>query len=178
MTRTKSILKFEIISTIFIIILGFILHFTFELSNQNPLIGTFSAVNESIWEHLKLLFFPMTITTIVGYFYFQGEVSNYLCTKTKGILLALAWIIIFYYTYSGILGTNIAIIDIGSFVVATILGEFYTYQKINLTTSCNKSIFILILLLLSACFIIFTFSPPHIGIFQDPSTKLFGIHNQ
>lgn len=43
---------------IFISILGVLLHFTYEWSGDNPAVGLFSAVNESTWEHLKLIFFP------------------------------------------------------------------------------------------------------------------------
>ena len=71
MENRNKILIFQIVSTIFIIILGTILHFTFKWSNKNPLVGSFSAVNESTWEHLKLLFFPMLITTIIGYFLYR-----------------------------------------------------------------------------------------------------------
>ena len=59
MKNQSKIFKFEVFSIIFVFILGTLLHFAFEWSNQNALIGTFSAVNESTWEHLKLLFFPM-----------------------------------------------------------------------------------------------------------------------
>lgn len=58
--------KWQIIVIIFCLILGTFLHFTYELSNFNPVIGLFSAVNESVWEHLKLLVFPMTLMSIVG----------------------------------------------------------------------------------------------------------------
>ena len=53
----KQIIKFQIISTIFIFIFGTILHFTYEWSGENTIVGLFSATNESTWEHLKLLFF-------------------------------------------------------------------------------------------------------------------------
>ena len=76
MTKKSSILKFEIISAIFMLVVGTLLHFTFGWSNNNPLIGTFSAVNESTWEHLKLLFFPMLISTIIGYFYKWKVIPN------------------------------------------------------------------------------------------------------
>ena len=59
MLKKNSILIFEIISSIFIMILGTLLHFTFKWSNNNVLVGTFSAINESTWEHLKLIFFPI-----------------------------------------------------------------------------------------------------------------------
>jgi len=170
-----SILKFEILSTIFISMLGTLLHFTFEWSNNNPLVGIFSAVNESTWEHLKLLFFPMSITTIIGHFYYKDTIPNYLCSKTKGIIIALLFIIIFFYTYTGVIGENIAILNIGSFFISVILGEYYTYKKIKNNSPCNNLIAIIILLILCICFILFTFFPPHIGLFLDPVTNKFGI---
>ena len=59
----------QIITAIIWIILGILLHFTYEWSGDKIIVGLFSAINESTWEHLKLLFFPMVITIIVGYFY-------------------------------------------------------------------------------------------------------------
>ena len=61
----------QIMTAIIGIILGTIFHFTYEWSGKKVIIGLFSAVNESTWEHLKLLFFPMLITTFIGYFFFN-----------------------------------------------------------------------------------------------------------
>jgi hypothetical protein len=175
MKKQVSILKLEILSGIFVMILGTLLHFTYEWSNNNLFVGVFSAVNESTWEHLKLLFFPMLISTIIGYFYTKNSVSNYLCAKTKGILAALLFIIIFFYTYVGIIGTNFAILDIASFFVAVILSEYISYKKIKSKSPCNNLVSSIILLILLICFIVFTFFTPHIGLFKDPVTNMFGI---
>ena len=184
MPEKNSILKFEIISTIFIMIVGTLLHFTFGWSNNNPLVGTFSAVNESTWEHLKLVFFPMLCMTIIGYFYnksvkgfsYKGKViPNYLCAKVLGIILAMSFVVIFFYTYVGIIGTNFAIVDIGSFFIAVGLGQYVAYQKMQSTSSCSNVIPIIILLVLCSCFLIFTFFPLHIALFEDPIIGSFGI---
>lgn len=175
MKKQISILKFEIISTIFILVLGFILHFTYDWSGDNPIVGIFSAVNESVWEHLKLLFFPMLITGIVGSLYYKEAIPNYLCVKTKGILLGLVFIVVFFYTYTGVLGTNLAFLDIGSFFVAVLLGEYYTYYLINSFDSCNNIVAIIILFVLSLMFLLFTFFPPSIGIFTVPVSCFFTI---
>lgn len=174
MIKKDSILKFEILSTIFIIILGVILHFTYEWSNNNYFVGTFSAVNESTWEHLKLVFFPMLITTIIGHFIFSKDFKNYLCAKTQGILLAMSFIVIFFYTYTGIIGTNFAILDIGSFFVAVILGQFHAYKIIENGISSNNKISLIILIVLLLCFVMFTFYPPEIGVFKDSVTGSYG----
>ena len=99
----NKIKKIQIFSIIFTFILGTLLHFTYKLSGNNQLVGVFSAVNESTWEHLKLVFFPMLLTIIIGYFYLGKDVKNYVYSKTIGIIVSMSFIIVFFYTYSGIL---------------------------------------------------------------------------
>lgn len=175
MKNKKSILKFQIFSTIFTMILGTLLHFTFEWSNYNSFIALFSAVNESTWEHLKLLFFPMLLATIIGYFFIGKNIPNFICAKLIGILTAISFTIIFFYTYTGIIGNNFAFIDISIFFVAVLLGEYVTYKFLLSDFSCNKKISILILALLLIFFTVFTYIPPKIGLFKDPVKNSFGI---
>ena len=174
MNNKIKLKTFEIISTIFIIVSGILLHFLYDWSNNNTVVGIFSAINESTWEHLKILFFPMLITIIIGSYYYK-DVDNYLCSKTKGLILSLLFIVISFYTYTGIIGTNFASINILIFILAVIIGEIYTYKKINNDSSCSsiKSLIILIFLILS--FIVFTFRPPHIGLFKAPVNGTYGM---
>lgn len=174
----KKILRFQIFSVIFTWILGTILHFLYEWSGDNKIIASFSAVNESTWEHLKLVFFPMLITTIVGFLVIGKDNKKFWCAKTIGIILAMSFIIVFFYTYTGIIGTNFAILDIGSFFVAVILGEYVAYKIITndeYKLKCNKRIAVIGLICILLCFIIFTYLPPHIGLFKDPISNGYGI---
>lgn len=171
----NKLLKFQVFSTIFGIVLGTLLHFTFEWFGNNEIIGAFSSINESTWEHLKLAFFPMLITAIIGTFIFQNDHSNFLCAKTIGLITAIGFITGFFYTYTGILGRNIAIIDISSFIIAIILGEYVSYRLIISNYKCNNTFAIITLLILAFCFIFFTYNPPKIALFQDPITGLYGI---
>ena len=173
MNRIK---KYQIFSIVFTFVLGTILHFTYDWLGKNPVVGAFSAVNESTWEHLKLLFFPMTITTIMGWFILKKEYPNFLCSKTLGIIIAIAFTIIFFYTYTGILGRNVAFIDISSFFIATMLGEVASYLLIINKFKCNNKIAIAILVILFICFIAFTYYTPPIGLFRDPITGQYGIN--
>lgn len=68
--NTNKVLKFQYFSVFYAIFLGTILHFTYELSKNNALVGAFSSINESTWEHLKLAFFPMVTTAVIRFFYF------------------------------------------------------------------------------------------------------------
>lgn len=170
-----KIKNYQIVSAISACILGTLLHFTFELCGKNMIVASFSAINESVWEHLKLVFFPMLLTTIIGYFYIGRNTPNFLCSKTLGILASISFIIIFFYTYTGILGKSIVFIDIASFFVAVILGEYLTYKLITSNFKCNNILALIILITLLICFIGFTYFTPHIGIFKDPVTNKYGI---
>ena len=170
-----SIKNFQIFSAIFVMILGTLLHFTYEWSEGNLLVASFSAVNESTWEHLKLLFYPMLLTTIIGYFYFSKTKHNFLCANTIGILTAVSFTTVFFYTYTGIIGTNFAFLDIGSFFIAVIFGEFVIYKLLLSNFSCNKKTAFIVLLVLLLCFILFTYATPEIWLFRDPVSNEFGI---
>lgn len=171
-----KIKNYQIFSAIFAIILGTLLHFTFEWLGENSIVGAFSSINESTWEHLKLAFYPMLITTIIGTFKFKNQ-PNFLCSKTIGIITAISFITIFFYTYTGILGRNIAIIDISSFIIAVILGEYVSYRLMKSNYKYNNTLAIIILIALTFCFIFFTYYPPKIALFQDPLTGNFGLRN-
>lgn len=147
------------------------MHFTFEWSGENNIIAAFSSINESTWEHLKLLFYPMLIMTVIGYFYFGNTIKNFLCAKLLGILYSISFIIIFFYTYTGIIGINFAVLDIGSFFVAAFIGEYVSFKKMFTFNMCNKFIAIIVLSILLLAFIIFTYFPPKINLFKNPLVK-------
>ena len=170
-----KIRNYQIASAIFACIAGTLLHFTYKFFGENNFVALFSAVNESVWEHLKLLFFPMLLTTIIGYFYIGKNVPNFLCSKLIGIIISMLFIIIFFYTYTGIIGKSIVFIDIASFFVAVILGEYLSYKLMINNFECNNILATIILSVILIGFIIFTYFTPKIEIFRDPVTNQYGI---
>ena len=178
MSNVKKILKFEIFSIIFVSILGTLLHFAYEWSNYNIIVSAFSSINESTWEHLKLLFYPMLITTIIGYFYLGNEVSGFLCARVYAIITSMLFVVIFFYTYTGILGTNISFLNIAIFFISVIIGEYVSYRLMINNSNCNNVKAIASLGLLLFFFVFFTFFPPKIGLFQAPLTNMYGIVNK
>ena len=66
---------------------GTLLHFVYEWTNS-LWVSPFSGVNESTWEHMKLLFWPMLIFAIFESFFFK-DYESFWCIKLKGILLGL-----------------------------------------------------------------------------------------
>lgn len=175
MKYNKNFSKFQIFSTIFSLISGVLLHFAYKWSYNNTFVGLFSAVNESTWEHLKLIFFPMLITGIIGYYIFKNDFPSYICSKTIGIIFSMLFTIIFFYTYAGVIGTNYDFLNIATFIIAVVLGEYTTYILTSNHIDCDKSSCIIILILLTSAFLIFTFNPPKINLFKSPIDNSYGI---
>ncbi len=173
----KSISLWQFIGFIFTGIAGTLFHFMYDWSNQNFLVALFSAINESIWEHMKLLFFPMFLFAIIESHFFNKQYENFWCSKLIGILLGILLIPILYYTYTGIFGVSIDWINITIFFSASATTYFLETRllKQQNTICLSPQATLIILCLLALIFVIFTFVPPHIPLFQDPVTKLYGI---
>ena len=117
----------------------------------------------------------MLISTIIGHFLFNKIAPNFLCAKTLGILISISFTVIFFYTSGGIIGKNIAFLNILIFYVAVILSEYVSYKFIIHTSKYNKTFALVILITLFICFILFTYITTQIGLFKDPITSNYGI---
>ena len=178
--KKSKLIKAQLIAILFSLILGTLLHFTYEWSGKNLFVGSFSAVNESVWEHLKLVFYPMLIATIIEYFFVKDVANNYIEAKAIGIFTAMAFIVVTFFTYSGIIGTSIIVIDILIFILSIILGEYVVYRLMKRrdeSTVTTESLAIIILAFLLLCFVIFTYLPPEVNLFRDVTTGVYGIGN-
>ncbi|MEM0445760.1 MAG: DUF6512 family protein [Nitrososphaerota archaeon] len=170
------VLRLELIGIAFITVLGSALHFTYELSGYNPLVGVFSAVNESVWEHLKLSFWPAMLYAAVEHRFLGRTVGNFHAAKGLGILVMPFTIVGLFYLYTAFLEENL-LIDILIFVVAVAVGQLTSY-RLMLWRPIPKAYqisLITALAILSALFTVFTFLPPRLPIFMDPVSGGYGV---
>jgi hypothetical protein len=171
------VLTYELIGIFFIVILGSILHFTFEWSGNQPAVGVFSAVNESVWEHLKLAFWPTLLFVLIEFAPLRKSVENFALAKTVGVYLMVAIIPAIFYSYTAFTGESIFALDIASFIVAVIIGQLVSYKLLTFRKLSAKLNWVALasLLVLASVFIAFTFFPPQAPIFQDPISGQYGI---
>ena len=155
---------------------GTLLHFLYDATGGWVWVAPFSGVNESTWEHMKLLFWPMLAVAVVQSRHFSSR-EDYWCIKRNGALIGLALIPLLFYTYNGAIGTSPDWLNIGIFFVSAGVAYLYEAKALNLpATSCKHPRRALALLWLTAAlFVIFTFVTPRVGIFRDPLTGGYGI---
>ena len=164
----KQLLAYTIIGFLFVVILGSISHYFYDWSNQFFPVGFFSPVNESIWEHMKLLFFPMLLWIIFMIFQLDEAEPCLRSGFSAGLLSGTLLIPVLFYAYSGILGRHYLILDILVFIISTIIAFANGYW---FTTRCRffkyTGTMETLVLILMICFFIFTYNPPAIPLFQE-----------
>lgn len=170
----NKIKKFEIASFFFASIAGTLLHFIYEWTDKSVAAAMVSPVNESVFEHLKMTFFPLLIFAIFEYFYIGKTHNGFFYIKAKAILLGVLSVIVLYFTYTGIIGKNYMIPDIIIFYLSILISTLYFVKNYKSNEHSNL-IGIIILVIISVLFITFTFVPPHIHLFLDESGAFYGI---
>lgn len=165
----KNISAWQFWGFIFTVISGVLLHFLYEWTNYSPLAAVFSATNESTWEHMKLLYMPMLLFAAVEYKCLGEEYNNFWCIKLRGMLLGLITIPVIFYTYNGVFGKSPDWVNITIFFVAAVISYIYETKRFNdIYMPCLSVRFsVTVLLILAILFVIFTFYPPKLPIFQD-----------
>lgn len=156
---------------------GTILHFLYDFTNKSVYAAPFSGVNESTWEHMKLLFFPALVFMIIEWRFTGRSRPDYWCVKLRGTLLGLSSIPVLFYTLNGTFGKTPDWVNITIFFVSAAYMYLWEYRKFGSeTVSCHRpKAALLILIIIALTFVIFTFITPKLPIFMDPATMTYGI---
>ncbi|RKJ21468.1 hypothetical protein D7X48_03410 [bacterium D16-50] len=174
--KDKCLKTYTIIGVFFVLAAGSLAHFLYDWTGSNAIAGLFVPVNESVWEHMKLLFFPMLLYSAFGAWIYRRQIRCIVSALCLGITAGTLLIPVFFYAYTFILGRNIFLLDIGTFVLSTVIAFRLAFQ---LAVSCRAKPYILLSCVmvgvLFACFLWFTNHPPDIGLFSAYAPSDFAL---
>lgn len=173
-----SMKKWHLAGITFTIIAGTLDHFIYQWSSESVFLAPFSAVNESTWEHLKLLAVPLLLFSFAEHFAYGKSFSNFLAVRTCCVLAGMASIIVMFYGCVALTGQHWLWADIGIFVLSVIFAYGLSFVLLNhrsLSGMTWEIIARVLLVLLVVSFIFFTKQPPHLFLFQDPVTGQYGM---
>ena len=175
--QKKRILFIEIVGIFFISLSGSSLHFAFEWLGRWPPSALIAAVNESVWEHLKLAFWPGMIFAIISYPILKNKTKNFWTAKTAGLYAMPIVIVVMFYSYLAIAGKSNLAYDISTFVLAVSAGQLLSYHLMikDIHQRSVKIISVALLIIITAAFCLFTFLPPKFPLFRDFITGKYGI---
>ena len=155
---------------------GTILHFLYDWTGGSILVTAFSGVNESTWEHMKLMYWPLFGFALIQRIWFRDQ-KRYWSIKLTQILLGVLLIPVLFYTYNGVFGKSPDWVNIGIFYVcaaAVFLYEWWAFRKAE-NPGRDPRVVLGSICLVGALFVLFSFHPPRIPLFLDPVTGNYGI---
>lgn len=175
-TMKKSVNFWQTIGFGFTMFTGTLLHFMYEWLGTPVWITPFASVNESTWEHMKLLFWPMFIFAVIQSCFFP-DWEKFWCVKLRGILLGLIMIPVLFYTYNGAIAKSPDRLNILFFVLSAASAYIYEKRLFHADALCFKSpmLALTVLGIIALCFALFTFDTPKLNIFKDPLTGAYGL---
>ena len=172
------LIRQETVSALIVLAAGVLLHFVYQWSGENSAAAVISSVNESVWEHMKLLFVPAFLLTVVQMFLLARRWPGFLAARAMGVLLGIGIIPVLYYTYLGAWGKQITWFNIAIYAIAVLaafLLETRLRRKGRLEAGWLQVLGLAVLLALAVLFVLWTYEPPRIPLFQDPRTLTYGI---
>ena len=164
----SSLKRFCVIGFLLTTIVGIVSHFVYDWTGENFLVGLFFPVNESTWEHMKQVFFPMLVYSMIAG---RGQERQYPCVYNamfSGILAGLLLIPTLFYTYSGILGFNVAWANIVVYILSMLAAFVVVYRVASTCKNKNSAVLRRVMYVLLVAFMVFSVYPPKLGIFMAP----------
>ena len=173
----NKLIKLKILAIINITLLSFITHFIYSII-PSPLTAILFPVNESIFEHMKIIYTTTLIYGMIDYLLlnkFNIKYNNFLLqlflTSTIGIILYL----IIYIPIRILLGEKL-IISILLLIIVYILMQLLSYYLLSIKEINIPNILIIILIMIIyILFAYLTYNTPHNIFFYDTNTKIYGI---
>ena len=157
--------------------LAALLHFLYDWSGQLRFAAIFASVNESVWEHVKILLWPFLLWSFAEYYLLHPDLRRLVVARTAGAYVTGALTIGVYYLYTGVLGYRVTWFDILSAALWLMAGEIVSLRILNSRRTVREYYLIAgaALVLLVVMLLCFTVSPPRLGLFADPVTGLYGL---
>ena len=152
----------------------------YNITNQAEILAPFVSINKSVWEYLKTLVFPILMFWAAAYFArYLLKISREAAVTGAAIsaLMTPVMTVMLYYFYICAFGIHSKIIDILIVMFSVTASQFTAhYICTNMYPSKRQSVraFILIIIMI-AVVILFTYYPPKLPIFLDPETGTYGI---
>lgn len=158
------------------VVLGTIWHFVYQISGDNLAVGLVAPVNESVWEHLKIVFTPLLIVGIVQYIVNKKDRNSYWTGLLAGMVTAMLIVFFGFYLYSSLLGENL-LIDIGLYISSIIVAIYvaaFVRSRLK-TTKVVDGISIIIIVVVGLALVYLTIAPPKFAPFIENGSGTYGI---
>lgn len=171
MTKEKYILWG--IPVLFVI--GSIFHFIYDFTGENILVALIAPVNESVFEHMKMVPVPVLIWWLIGYFKYKPDKDIWFTSCLLSLIVGTAMVPLIYYFYTSAFGVEIMIVDILILFVAVLFAQLLSLHYYNYAKAIDYRLALGIIIVIIVMFALLTLAPPKLPIFKSAADGSYGI---
>jgi len=174
-----KIIPILIISFFAVSLLGVLTHFWHKWFKTGVVLHVLSAINESVWEHMKLSFYPMVLVMVLQVLLTQIYYPGFWGCAAIVVLTATFLVPLLYYPVRKILGREVPAVSISLYFVCILLAFIVEYYLVMSSfNAINDTLAWVLLLMTFIAFAYFTYFPPKLPIFKDSIYKKYGEFKQ
>ncbi len=168
--------KLKILGVLLAFILCFPLHFLYDLM-PNFITSIFLPVNESIWEHMKILFGSIMISSVIQKIIVikkDLDIKNICISNFTGAVLSIPIFLLIFVPIYNTIGENMPITIFLMFIVI-VISQIISYIIINSKNLKLENVTIFLVIIVYIIFGLLTYFPPENDLFMDPTNLTYGI---
>jgi len=152
-------------------LVGTLFHYLYDLSGRNSLVGLIAPVNESIWEHTKMVVLPLILWWSLFYL-IQGDslsidINSWFTGLLSSLVVSILAIPVLYYFYTQAFGVSLLWADILILLIALAFGQLLGLHVYRQATSIDYRQAIGIVAAILIFYFYATVYPPKLPLFQS-----------
>ena len=160
---------YTLIGILVLFVIGSLFHFLYSLTGECFIIGLFVPINESIFEHTKMVVLPIFIWWFIFYLFRKKDlfVNAWFTSALIAMISAIIAIPMLFYFYSQAFGIESLVIDILILLVSLAIGQILGLHYYRHGKGIEYHFAIVLMIVIIILFAFFTINPPAFPIFNS-----------
>ena len=160
---------YTLIGILVLFVVGSLFHFLYSLTGECFIVGLFVPINESIFEHTKMVVLPIFIWWFIFYLFRKKDlfVNAWFTSALIAMISAIIAIPMLFYFYSQAFGIESLVIDILILLVSLAIGQILGLHYYRHGKGIEYHFAIVLMIVIIIHFAFFTINPPAFPIFNS-----------
>ena len=160
---------YTLIGILVLFVVGSLFHFLYSLTGECFIIGLFVPINESIFEHTKMVVLPIFIWWFIFYLFRKKDlfVNAWFTSALIAMISAIIVIPMLFYFYSQAFGIESLVIDILILLISLAIGQILGLHYYRHGKGIEYHFAIVLMIVIIILFAFFTINPPAFPIFNS-----------
>lgn len=169
MLKRIKLETYTLIGILVLFVVGSLFHFLYSLTGECFIVGLFVPINESIFEHTKMVVLPIFIWWSIFYLFRKKDlfVNAWFTSALIAMISAIIAIPMLFYFYSQAFGIESLVIDILILLISLAIGQILGLHYYRHGKGIEYHFAIVLMIVIIILFAFFTINPPAFPIFNS-----------